>query len=72
MTMTTTTTATTAARERMENMGGSWMAPALIGTVEPCGCIVTPEHFYPCEACKAEVHADLAEVYSDAADWRLK
>jgi hypothetical protein len=40
--------------------------------VEPCGCMMTPDGFKPCDTCKAEVAADLAEVYKDAGDWRLK
>lgn len=45
--------------------------PAPTAEIADCGCIATPEHFYPCEACKAEVRADLAEVYAEANDWRL-
>lgn len=46
--------------------------PEPTAEVEPCGCIMTAGGFHPCAACKAEVWADLAEVYSDANDWRLQ
>ena len=35
--------------------------------VDPCGCMMTPDGFLPCAACKAEVAADLMEVYGDNA-----
>ena len=46
-------------------------APTDIG-VEPCGCMMTPDGYIPCEACKAEVAADLPAVYPDADLWWLK
>ena len=39
--------------------------------VEPCGCMMTPDGFIPCDACKAEMWAGFAEIYTDANDWRL-
>jgi hypothetical protein len=56
MTMATTTTAAD-----LRDLA----TPVRTAEVADCGCIATPDHFYPCAACKAEVWADLAEVYAD-------
>jgi hypothetical protein len=37
--------------------------PKPVGEVAACGCIWTPDRLYPCDACRAEVLADLDEIY---------
>lgn len=40
--------------------------PVPTAEIEPCGCLWSADHhFVPCEACKAEVLADLAVVYGE-------
>ena len=37
--------------------------PALTADVAPCGCIKSDDHYLPCATCRAEMDADLAELY---------
>ena len=51
---------------------------ATMTELAPCGCIASPDHGYiPCAECRAEVDADLMEVYGDErteydAEWILR
>jgi hypothetical protein len=55
---------TTTTEETMTDLIRALATPVPTGEMEPCGCLMLPGyHFVPCAACKAEVNADLAEVY---------